>query len=145
MKQNLRLIPLLAIAGILVIFASGCGKEVDDDPKDKPAEVATLSTASVTEITTTSAKSGGNITSDGGATVTARGVVWGTSANPTVASNSGITSDGTGTGTFTSDLTGLNPATTYYVRGTRMRPQVHIPGIIMKGATERFMEQFTTG
>ena len=43
-------------------------------------------------------------------------MVWFTSENPTVASNSGITSDGTGTGTFTSDLTGLNHATTYYVR-----------------------------
>ncbi len=115
-KQNLRFIPLLAIAGILTIIAFGCGKEDDDMNDKKPAEVATLTTASVSEVTSTSAKSGGNITNDGGAAITARGVVWGTSENPTITSNSGITSDGTGTGTFTSNLSGLDPGTAYYVR-----------------------------
>ena len=75
---------------------------------------ATLTTAVVTSITTSSAISGGTITGDGGAQITARGVCWSTSVNPTVADNK--TSDGTGTGTFTSSLTGLNPNTTYYVR-----------------------------
>ena len=74
---------------------------------------ATISaTASVTSITSSTATSGGTITSDGGATVTSRGLVWGTSSG---ASTYSVTS-GTGTGTFTSSLTGLSPATTYYVR-----------------------------
>lgn len=73
-----------------------------------------LTTATVTSKTWTSAVSGGNITSDGGALVTARGVCWSTTANPV--STGPHTTDGTGSGTFTSNITGLNPGTTYYVR-----------------------------
>jgi len=76
----------------------------------------TLTTTSVTSITATSAVSGGNITSDGGAPITARGVVWSTSQDPTVDTNQGKTTDSTGTGVFISNLTGLSPNTTYYVR-----------------------------
>jgi uncharacterized protein (TIGR02145 family) len=76
--------------------------------------VATLTTSAVTSVTPTTATSGGSITSDGGTSVTARGVCWNSSASPTTASNK--TSDGTGTGTFSSDLTNLLPGTTYYVR-----------------------------
>jgi len=71
-------------------------------------------TASVTDIAQTTATSGGTITSDGGAPVTARGVCWSISSNPTIADS--YTNDGTGTGTFTSYLTGLTPNTLYYVR-----------------------------
>jgi hypothetical protein len=74
----------------------------------------TVTTVAVSNITTTSADSGGNVTADGGSAVTARGVCWSTSANPTTADS--ITSDGTGTGTFTSSITGLNPGITYHVR-----------------------------
>ncbi len=74
----------------------------------------TLTTSSITIITNTSSYSGGNITSDGGATVTARGVCWSTSQNPTIANNK--TTDGTGTGNYTSSLTGLAPNAIYYVR-----------------------------
>ncbi len=74
----------------------------------------TVTTSAITSITSTTASSGGNVTSDGGATVTARGVCWSTSTNPTVA-NSHIT-NGTGTGAFTSSITGLDPDSTYYVR-----------------------------
>lgn len=76
----------------------------------------TLLTITVTSITGTTAISGGYITSDGGAAVTDRGVVWSTSQNPTTTTNQGITSNGTGTGSFSSNLTGLSQATTYYVR-----------------------------
>ena len=75
----------------------------------------TVTTTTAGSITGTGASSGGNVTSDGGASVTARGVVWGTSANPTV-SLSTKTTDGTGTGSFTSAITGLSQATTYYYR-----------------------------
>lgn len=76
--------------------------------------VATLSTTAATEITTTGAKTGGNITDDGQLAVTARGVAWGTAPNPTVEGTH--TTDGTGKGEFTSTLTGLVDATKYYVR-----------------------------
>ena len=76
--------------------------------------VPTVTTSSVTSIGTTSATCGGTVTSDGGATVTARGVCWSTSHNPTTSSNH--TTDGSGTGSFTSSLTGLTAGTTYYVR-----------------------------
>ncbi len=74
-----------------------------------------LSTTAVTSVTNTGAVSGGNVSSDGGADVTARGVVWGTSENPTVSLTT-KTSNGTGTGSFVSNLTGLTANTTYYVR-----------------------------
>jgi hypothetical protein len=74
----------------------------------------TVTTISITSITTTTAAGGGNVTSDGGASVTARGVCWSTSSNP-VTSNS-HTSDGTSTGTFSSSITGLTAGTAYYVR-----------------------------
>jgi uncharacterized protein (TIGR02145 family) len=70
------------------------------------------STATVTSITGTTATSGGTITVDGGASVTSRGVVWGT----TTGSSTYSVTSGTGTGTYTANLSGLIPATTYYVR-----------------------------
>ncbi len=74
----------------------------------------TVTTNSVYGITNSSGTSGGNITSDGGATVTARGVCWSTTLNPTLASNK--TNNGLGLGSFTSSITGLTLNTTYYVR-----------------------------
>jgi len=72
----------------------------------------------VTNISTNSATSGGFIPSDGGTPITARGVVWSTSPNPIILNivNNNITSDGTGIGVFTSNITGLTPNTTYFVR-----------------------------
>jgi uncharacterized protein (TIGR02145 family) len=75
----------------------------------------TLTTTDITAITTSSATSGGNIAADGGSSITARGVVWATTSNPTISLTT-KTSDGTGTGSFTSDLTNLTTKTTYYVR-----------------------------
>ena len=75
---------------------------------------AIIITSSVTNITPTSATVGGNVTDDGGMTITERGVVYGTSQNPTTA-NSKVTS-GSGTGSFTCSLTNLQEGTTYYVR-----------------------------
>ena len=73
-----------------------------------------LSTAAISSKTAISAISGGNITSDGGSGVTARGVCWSKSPNPTLANSK--TSDGSGTGEFASSITGLELFTTYYVR-----------------------------
>jgi uncharacterized protein (TIGR02145 family) len=77
-------------------------------------EVPVLTTTEITSITQTTAVSGGNITDDNGGSVTARGVCWGTATNPTTADSK--TTDGTGTGSFVSNLIGLQPGTVYYVR-----------------------------
>ncbi|GEC79239.1 serine hydrolase domain-containing protein [Flavobacterium aquatile] len=97
---------------ILSFFALGCSS--NDDSDDSNATLATLTTSVVTSIETTTAISGGIISSDGLSNVSSRGICWSTTANPTIADSK--TSDGTGTGTFTSNLTGLLPNTTYYVR-----------------------------
>lgn len=68
----------------------------------------------ITDITGSSAISGGTITSDGGAPVIARGVCWGITANPTI--NNLKTTDGVGTGVFSSNISGLSQATIYHVR-----------------------------
>jgi hypothetical protein len=73
-----------------------------------------VSTSAVTLTSATTAATGGNVTADGGSSVTARGVCWGTSTQPTTADN--YTVDGIGTGKFTSNITGLTPNVTYYVR-----------------------------
>ena len=78
------------------------------------ATLAQVTTANVTSITANTAVCGGNVTSDGGATVTARGVCWSISPNPTISNNK--TTDGSGIGSFTSNITGLAYGTTYYVR-----------------------------
>ncbi|TCJ14215.1 PKD domain-containing protein [Flaviaesturariibacter flavus] len=77
-----------------------------------------VTTTAATAITFTGATSGGNVTSDGLAAggVTARGIVWATSTGPTIASNLGITTNGTGTGAFSGTITGLVPGVTYYYR-----------------------------
>jgi uncharacterized protein (TIGR02145 family) len=74
----------------------------------------TVTTASVSSITTNSAICGGNVTSDGGSAVTGRGVCWNTSGSPEISDN--LTTDGSGTGPFTSNITDLAESTTYYVR-----------------------------
>ncbi|HFE64883.1 MAG TPA: hypothetical protein ENK14_10795, partial [Caldithrix sp.] len=78
--------------------------------------VATVSTASITNITVNSATGGGNVTDEGGSSVTAKGVVWHTSPNPTVDTYTGKSNDGSGLGSFTSSLGDLTSGQTYYVR-----------------------------
>lgn len=73
-----------------------------------------VTTDSVTGIVFNSAICGGNVTMEGYASVTDRGVCWSTSPNPTI--NDNHTTDGAGLGDFTSYLTGLSSSTTYYVR-----------------------------
>jgi len=78
-----------------------------------PNNPPTVITTSPSSITHNSATSGGNVTSDGGSTVTTRGVCYSTSPNPTTANNP--TPSGSGIGSFASSITGLSPSTTYYV------------------------------
>jgi len=73
-----------------------------------------ITTVAISSITSTTASSGGASITDGGSSITAKGVCWSTSSNPTTADSK--TTNGTGTSNFTSSITGLSPGTTYYVR-----------------------------
>ena len=80
-----------------------------------PTPVApTVTTTAVSNITQTSVTTGGNVTAAGSSGVIVRGVCWSTSANPTTTDN--VTTDGAGTGSYTSNITGLTAGTTYHVR-----------------------------
>lgn len=73
-----------------------------------------LTTANISSLKHTSVISGGNITNDGGASITARGICWSNHPNPTLADS--ITSDGTGVGIFSSNISNLLSYPSYYIR-----------------------------
>lgn len=79
-----------------------------------PSGLPTVVTASATAVTATTAVCGGNVTADGGYAVIQRGVCYSTTPSPTTASPH--TTDGSGTGSFVSNLTNLTPNTTYHYR-----------------------------
>lgn len=95
----------LPIVGVLLLFLNSCNKD------DKLPSVTTIE---VTDISYTTATSGGKITDDGGTTITKCGICWATSENPTI--NNFKSEDGTGSESFKSSLIGLYPYTKYYVR-----------------------------
>jgi len=78
------------------------------------ARIPQVETENITGVTSTSFISGGKIINDGGTAITMKGVCWGTDANPT--KEDSHTEDGTGSGDFTSTITGLNPDSEYHVR-----------------------------
>jgi hypothetical protein len=98
----------LLLASIILLSCTS------DDPENDQT-IPVLTTSNVINVTLNTAMSGGNITSNGGADITARGVVWSTSQNPTIALTT-KTVDGTGSGSFTSSISGLTPNTIYYLR-----------------------------
>jgi hypothetical protein len=100
----------------VTVTDSGTGNLTDVQDIAVTVPVISVSTDNVSFITPTTASSGGNVTSNNGESVTARGVCWNTSGTPSIDNFDGKTTDGTGLGTFTSSLTGLTPDTTYYVR-----------------------------
>lgn len=98
---------------VIIFLSSGFIAVMNYCKKEEPVPSAVL-TVKVTGITTTSAISGGNITYDGGADVTSRGVCWNSTTVPTIGNFK--TTDGKGSGSFESKLTDLQPGTIYYVR-----------------------------
>lgn len=109
MKNRILIYPFI-LMGVFFILTFSCKK--DDDSSS--AQIPVLTTNVINDLASTTATCGGNITSDGGAAITARGVCWSTGQTPTISDNK--TSDGSGTGSFTSAITGLSPSTVYYVR-----------------------------
>jgi hypothetical protein len=80
----------------------------------KKDEVPTVTTSEITDITGTSATSGGTITDEGSGAILERGVCWSTETPPTITDNK--TTNGSGAGTFISNISEMTMATTYYVR-----------------------------
>lgn len=101
MQKNLFFISLLLAVLVITTY---CKKE----------ELPELSTYNISGITINSAVSGGVITSDGGAEIISRGICWSPEQEPVIAGS--FTSDGSGQGSFISNLVDLTPATKYYVR-----------------------------
>ncbi len=102
MKHHLKIIIIVFLTICLISILQTCKKITEPD----------VTTDNVSAVTATTATSGGNVTSNGGAEVTARGVCWGTTEKPT----GNKTSDGSGNGHFPSNITGLTANTIYYVR-----------------------------
>ncbi|MDY0196568.1 MAG: fibrobacter succinogenes major paralogous domain-containing protein [Tenuifilaceae bacterium] len=111
MKAETKIIyyPIIFCIGVILTITVACEKEQE-------VILPSLSTIEVTDITITTATCGGNITDDGNGAITARGIVWATTANPTAEDNEGKTIEIPGTGKFTSEITGLIRNTIYYVR-----------------------------
>jgi uncharacterized protein (TIGR02145 family) len=93
-------------------YGTGYGNEVTFE--SGPIQTAEVSTDPISSITSTSAVSGGSIGYNGGDSVTAKGICWSTSNDPTLSNPH--TMDGSGNDHFISQLTGLSGNTTYYVR-----------------------------
>ena len=116
MKKSGNIFYLFILSGMLFMLINGC-KKATNSPGPVPVAtgpVPVVATDTVSNITGNTAVCGGIITSDGGSTVTARGVCWSTGLSQTITDNKTI--NGTGAGYFTSIMTGLTPTTTYYVR-----------------------------
>ncbi|MGY6546865.1 MAG: MBG domain-containing protein, partial [Cyclobacteriaceae bacterium] len=97
----------------------------------------TISTSAASSIFATGTTFNGNVTSDGGATVTARGFVYSSSNNTPTIGGSGVTNvtSGSGTGTFNETVSGLSPSTTYYFQAYATNSQ---------GTSYGGVESFTT-
>ena len=109
MKSNKLFRPLdLFLICTILFLTVGCSK------KDEPGSIPVVSTKTVSNIKSTTADSGGDITSDGGSSVTARGVCWSTNPDPTIANSKTI--DASGSASYVSNLIELSPNTTYNVR-----------------------------
>lgn len=100
---------------VLLMAGVGCQKEFSvENGTSSSQTLPVITTATVTSITDTTAISGGNISSDGGAAIIARGVCWSIVPNPVITGSH--TQDGTGMGSFISNITSLTPGITYHVR-----------------------------
>lgn len=105
--KKIFILPVIVLIGLL-----SCIK--DKGYKPPVSTIPALTTTAISTITASAAQAGGNITSDGGASVTTRGICWGTTFNPTTTNSK--TTDGSGIGSFTSSLTALTANTPYYIR-----------------------------
>jgi uncharacterized protein (TIGR02145 family) len=110
-KKRRTVIFIFLITFILLI---GCKEKSASVRADPPEAIFEISTVPITEIKPRSAKSGGEITGSGNSQITERGVCWSETENPAV--NDNCTMNGSGTGSYSSTITGLSPGIQYHVR-----------------------------
>ncbi|MCX6188134.1 MAG: DUF1566 domain-containing protein [Bacteroidetes bacterium] len=105
---------LFVFATIIFIMLHGsCKKNTPVNPPPT-GQLPSLTTNVLSLIKSTTASCGGDISSDGGSSIIARGVCWSLGSTPTLLNNK--TNDGAGFGSFVSAITSLAPNTSYYVR-----------------------------
>ena len=108
-----RRIPFIFFLALVLLFVTGCSQK-EETPPDNPPSIPVLTSAQVSNITQTTATCGGTITSDGGAPVTLRGICL--SRTTGFEKFDIITADGTGTGTFSCEVSELTPDSSYFIR-----------------------------
>ena len=94
---------------VLLLLLFAC--DIEDYPVTDPV----VRTDALKNITTTTARGGGEVTFAGGGKVTEYGFCWGTSQNPTLEADQSLVV-GAGTGAFTATIEGLRPQTAYHLR-----------------------------
>lgn len=109
-NNRFRITTVIMVASLLLL-ATNCSK---DEDVIKTTTIPVLTTDVITNITQTTATCSGNVTSDGGAVISARGICWSTNQLPTKADSKTTLSKGLGS--FTSVITGLAANTRYYIR-----------------------------
>ncbi|MEO6524371.1 MAG: hypothetical protein ABIN91_21985 [Mucilaginibacter sp.] len=121
MKKTYYSVYILLFA--LVLFLTNCKKSTQSGEVTPTipstttgGAIATLTTSTLTSVTTTTAMAGGVVVDRGGSSVTDRGVCWALTPTPTIGNYKAGTSSVSGSGAFTSSITGLTASTTYYVR-----------------------------
>lgn len=111
-------ISILFTLSVVTLLLFNCKKKDKDKPEEvtppTPSNLATLTTVAVTNITDSTAVSGGNITAEGASAITAVGICWDTLSSPTTLKPH--TNNGAGTGSYSSNMTGLKVNKKYYVR-----------------------------
>jgi hypothetical protein len=122
---------VFVFALLILSLVTSCKKGGDNSPASPTVSVPVISTTAASNITSTTVQTGGTISSDGGAAVTARGVCYGFQPAPTLINNK--TSDGIGTGTFVSTTSNMVANQSYYMRayatntaGTGYGNEIHI-------------------
>jgi uncharacterized protein (TIGR02145 family) len=98
---------------VAYLFLPSCAKK-NENYGATVGNIPIVRTKAPSDIHEFSSVSGGDVTSDGGSDVTARGVCWATHSNPNLAGN--FKSEGKGVGPYTCNISGLTPNTKYYVR-----------------------------
>ncbi len=115
MKKNLLLITAISLSLLFAVNSCKKSGSGNDDNNATTVTIPVLSTTDITTVSQTSVNTGGNISNDGGGAIISRGVCWGSNPNPTI--NDNTTSDGNGSGSFSSSITNLTAnKLNYYVR-----------------------------
>ncbi len=115
--KSKKIILILSLILIGSFLCSSCKKEEGktEDPPDPQMTIPVLATQDAADVTESSAKTGGNVTADGGATVTERGVCYSASSNPNITDDLKIQS-GSGTGIFDCNIAALDQSTEYFYK-----------------------------